>query len=224
MVNEKNVVRLYRAMDERDSRTLISRETDKLSIHSMNREMISHELCSKTKRGVLFSFTTSLGVAKEYGEHYEKKKICYVDISVDKPARSVIEILPVFDRALWLNRMALDDILLEEKILVNPATRRNHTIVGLTNFSQRTACGWAASLKEVMLQVDGLELKELSDMSGNISTEETETILLDCYIKKVPYSNIRELRLLIEDTFANIDLKRTKLLDLVHGDSWYKAS
>jgi len=190
----------------------------------MNGEMISHELCSKTKRGILFSFTTRLDIAKEYAKHYKKSKICFVDISLAKPAQSVVEIIPVFDRAFWLNRMALDDILLEEKRLVNPATRRNHTVVGLTNYSQRTACGWASSLNEVMLQVDGLELKDLSDMSGDISPEETEQLLRDCYIREVPYYNIRELRSIIKGTFDKVDLKRKELLNLVNGDSWYKAA
>ena len=40
--------------------------------------------------------------------------------------------------------------------------------------------------------MNGLELKELSDMSGNISTEETERLLRDYYIKEVPYYNISE--------------------------------
>lgn len=218
------IVRLYRAMDEKDSPILVSKNTDMLSIHSMNGEMISHELCSKTKRGILFSFTTSLDIAKEYVKRYKKGKIYFVDISLPKPAQSVVEIIPVFDRSFWLNRMALDDILLKEKMLKNPTTERYHTVVGLTNYSQRTACGWACSLNEVMLQVNGLELKELTDMSGNISIEETERLLRDCYIKEVPVPNIRELRSLIEGTFDNVDLKRKNLLDLVNGDSWYKAT
>lgn len=68
------IVRLYRAMDEKDSPILVSKNTDMLSIHSMNGEMISHELCSKTKRGILFSFTTSLDIAKEYVKRYKKGK------------------------------------------------------------------------------------------------------------------------------------------------------
>lgn len=75
-----------------------------------------------------------------------------------------------------------------------------------------------------MLQVNGLELKELSDMLGNISTEETERLLRDCYIKEVPFPNIMKLRSLIEGTFDIVDLKRKNLLDLVNGDSWYKAT
>lgn len=74
------------------------------------------------------------------------------------------------------------------------------------------------------IQVNGLELKELSDMSGNISTEETERLLRDYYIKEVPYYNISELRSLIEGTFGSVNLKRKNLLDLVNGDSWYKAT
>lgn len=224
MTDVKGVVRLYRSMDENDSKLLTSKDTDILSIHSMNGEIISHELCSKTKRGILFSFTTRLEIAREYAERYEKRKICYVDISLHKLAQSVVEIIPVFDRTFWFNRMALDDILLKEKMLVNPATKRCHTVVGLTNYSQRTASGWASSLNEVMLQVNGLELKDLSNMSGYISAEETEQLLREYYIQEVPASNIMEFRSLVKNTFDIFNLKRKCLLDLVNGDSWYRVA
>ena len=68
MTDVKGVVRLYRSIDENDSKLLTSKDTDILSIHSMNGEIISHELCSKTKRGILFSFTTRLEIAREYAE------------------------------------------------------------------------------------------------------------------------------------------------------------
>lgn len=50
-------MRLYRAMDEKNSPILVSKNTDMLSIHSMNGEMISHELwydkCASMLRGDL---------------------------------------------------------------------------------------------------------------------------------------------------------------------------
>lgn len=223
MIHSKDIVRLYRVMEENDSQILTSKKTEKVCIHPMNEEMVSHELSSKTKRGILFSFTTKLDTAREYARRYEKSKICFVDISLSEPARSVVEIIPAFSRDFWLNRIALDDILLEEKTLVNPATGRSHTIVGLTNYSQRTACGWASSLNEVMLQVDGLKLKDLSDMSGNISPEDTEQLLRQYYIKEVPAPKVMELRLVIKEVFDNVGLKRKGLLDLVNGNSWYKS-
>jgi len=171
MTDVKGVVRLYRSMDENDSKLLTSKDTDILSIHSMNGEIIS-----------------------------------------------------VFDRTFWFNRMALDDILLKDKMLVNPATKRCHTVVGLTNYSQRTASGWASSLNEVMLQVNGLELKDLSNMSGYISAEETEQLLREYYIQEVPASNIMEFRSLVKNTFDIVNLKRKCLLDLVNGDSWYRVA
>lgn len=221
MILRQDTVRLYRAMDVKDSLILTSKITSTLSTHSMNKEIVSHELCSKTKRGVLYSFTTNLVTAKDYAKHHNKSKICFVDIPLSEPLKSVIELIPLFDRTLWLNRMALDDILLKEKILVNPATGRKHTVVGLTNYSSRTACGWASALSEVMIQASGLELKKLSDMSDNVSSEETERLLLKYYIKELPDTSIRTLRSLVNEQFENGNLKRGSLLKLVSGDSWY---
>lgn len=217
----QNTVRLYRAMDVKNSLIITSKITNRLNTHSMNEEIVSHELCSKTKRGVLYSFTTDLATAKDYAKHYNNSKICFVDISLSEPLKSVIELIPLFDRTLWLNRMALDDILLKEKILVNPATGRKHTVVGLTNYSSRTACGWASALSEVMIQASGLELKKLSDMSDNVSSEETERLLLKYYLKELPDTSIRTLRSLVNEQFENGNLKMGSLLKLVSGDSWY---
>lgn len=49
MILSQNTVRLYRAMDVKNSLTLTSKITSRLSTHSMNKEIVSHELCSKTK-------------------------------------------------------------------------------------------------------------------------------------------------------------------------------
>ena len=217
------VVRLYRAMDENDSPILISKETSKVANHEMLQEIVSHELYAKTQRGLLYSFTTRLDKATDYAKRCGKKKICFIDISLEKPTEAVIDIIPVFDRDFWLNRIALDNVLLDEGMLVNPATRRGHTIVGLANFCQRSASGWASSLSEVMLQVNGLELKDISDMKDQISPEQTEQLLYGFYIKEVPGTNIDKLRTLVQETFDRVNLKRKYLLDIVNGDSWYKS-
>ncbi|WP_455533360.1 hypothetical protein [Roseburia inulinivorans] len=44
MMEAKGVARLYRAMDEKDSKILTSADTNILSMHSMNGEILSHEM------------------------------------------------------------------------------------------------------------------------------------------------------------------------------------
>lgn len=211
-----NIIRLYRNCSSRDI-------TQKCIDDSL-REIISHELNSLTGRGVYYSFSTKLNLVEDYAmRNPQNNEIRYVDIDLDNTSLSVLAIHPIYDRDYFMNMICCSNEILEKGYVINPATNRKHSLLGLINYSQRTVSGWANSINEVMIQCNGLKLNELSTIDYNISSERTEELLRDHFLKELDQRNVDQFRKIIKESYEKSNLSRRILLDKVTTtNNWYK--
>lgn len=226
-VEMNNIIRLYRNCSSRDQATsyiLTSRDITQKGIDDSLREIISHELSALTGRGVYYSISTKLNLTENYAERNpQNNEIRYVDIDLDNIFLSILAIHPIYNRDYFMNMICCSNEILENGYVLNPATNRKHSLLGIINYSQRTVSGWANSMGEVMLQCNGLELKELSTIDSHISSERTEELLKDYFLKELEQRNVERFRRIIKESYEKANLRRRILVDRVNTNKWYKS-
>lgn len=220
------IVRLYRNCSSRDqfaNYILTSRDITQKGIDDSLKEIVSHELNALTRRGVFYSFSTKLNLVENYAERNpQNNEIRYVDIDLDNVDLPILAIHPVYDRDYFMNMICCSNEVLEKGYILNPATIRKHSLLGIINYSQRTVSAWANSMCEVMLQCNGLKLKKLVTMDSHISSERTEELLKDYFMKELDQRNVEQFRRIIKESYEKSNLKRRILVDRVFTNKWYK--
>jgi ferredoxin len=137
-------IRLYRCCTERDMRQayiLSSKNTSPLNNKQALEEIISHVLNSSTGRDVFYSFSTDLNLVEEYYKcnHVGTcSQICYVDVDLLDVKSSIVSIYPIYIRDYIMNLIARTPEIINSSLVINPATARAHSILGILNTSQRS--------------------------------------------------------------------------------------
>lgn len=223
----KQIIRLYRSITARDCDNdycLTSMYTEPMTKDRAIEEIVSHVLNASTRRGILYSFSTDLHCVKEYSRrHSENSQICYIDIDFEIIHPTIVGIYPVYLRDYLMNFIADCPKCLESGMVINPATMRSHSILGIINVSQRTVSGWAHSMREVILQCNQLKLNILTEKEELFRQDEStvEAILRKNFLENLDQDTIERFRHFIHDSFDTAKLKRTYILDRVNGAAWY---
>ena len=225
------MIRLYRCTTVRDKQKegyiISSKVQRRLTNLEAFGEIISHELNAGTGRGVFYSFSPDVKLVKAYKERNpENKEICYLDIDLDRLPTSIIGIYPVYLRDYLLCLAANTQEVLELGGVVNPETKRLHTLLGLTNVCQRNVAGWASSMKEIMIQTKTLKLNvwdEAIDENKPKCDNLDELFMKHC-IARPDSESITALRDYMRNSFNGKKLKRQYLKDRIETDEWFKYS
>ena len=229
MKNKESILTLYRVCSERDHNNgyiLNSFSKEKLSGTKALQEMISHELNASTARNILYSFTFDLSLAKAYKlRNPENAEICRLDVNLADMSKSIINIYPVFSRDYLMSLMACIPELLKKGSVINPATLREHSILGILNTSQRSISGWAYGMKEIMLQCDNLKLEVFDEKEYEQQNEETVNRLIREHLfPKVTIEGIKQLRDIISSEYERCKCKRRYILDRITDVHWAKLA
>lgn len=229
MENKESVLSLLRVCTQRDKDNkyvLNSKDKKIMPNEQALQEIISHELDATTGRGVFYSFTTDLELARRYKlRNPENTEICCIDIDLANLPAGVKSIFPIYSRDYLMCLMcSTPEVLLEGKVQ-NPATGREHSFLGILNTSQRTVSGWANSMKEIVIQTDNLQLQVLDESSYIPQDEETVDRIVRKYLfPKVSPESVKRFRDIIASEFYKAGCKRRYLLDRVNGEEWAKVA
>ena len=188
-------------------------------------EIISHELNASTRRGVFYSFTFDIKLAKEYKlRHPNSTEICYIQIDLANLSTGIRGIYPIYSRDYMMSLICSTPEVLHEKKIQNPATGRYHSILGILNSSQRTVSGWANRMREIVIQCDHLKLEVLNENSFVQQQDEAvvNRLIRRFLFPKVSEKNVKELREIIGCEYKSSGCKRRYLLDRVNGNEWIK--
>ncbi len=224
---KESVLSLIRVCTQRDKDrgyVLESANKEKLSGKQALQEMISHELNASTGRGVFYSFTFDIKLAKEYKlRNPDNTEICYIQIDLANLSTEIRGIYPIYSRDYMMSLICSTPEVLHEKKIQNPATGRYHSILGILNSSQRTVSGWANSMREIVVQCDHLKL-EVVDENSFVQQDEAvvNRIISRFLFPKVSEKNVKKLREIIECEYKSSGCKRRYLLDRVNGNEWIK--
>lgn len=220
------MIRLYRActqLDKNNDFILHSKIIDKLEQYETLQEIISHELNSKTARGVYYSFTTNIEKAEYYLNQNGSIEIRYIDFDPENLPKTIISMHPIGDRAYLIGLIASCNLAMSNKMVINPANKNEHSLIGILNYSQRTVASWASSMDEVVLQVHGLQLKKL-EINDNTRTHIESNELLHKYSKMRnlnKQSDVEKLLNYVRESFVYYHLKRRTLenylLSIIQG-------
>lgn len=224
------VIRLYRCCTERDRDNgfrLSSKMGKDLGSQAVE-EIVSHELNSTTGRGVFYSFSTRISAVEYWrSEKNPSGNIMYVNIDLDIIPDSIVSLQPVFNRGYLMSLIAINEQILKDGYVINPATGRKHTVLGVLNYSQRSIAGWACTMSECVLQCKDLELNELSkleDETAEITAEQTEALLSEKYMRTLKIQSVNSLRNLLQKQYTQANVSRRSLLNLANETGWYKAA
>ena len=229
MENKESVLSLLRVCTQRDKDNeyvINSKNKEIMSNEQALQEMVSHELNARTGRGVFYSFTTDLELAKAYKRRNpENTEICSVDIDLANLPATVKSIFPIDSRDYLMSLICATPEVLQKEKVQNPETGRDHSFLGILNTSQRTVSGWANSMKEIVLQADNLQLHVLDENSFVPQDEATVDRIVRKYLfPQVSFDNVKKFRDIIESEFNKAGCKRRYRLDRVNGDEWAKVA
>lgn len=229
MENKESVLSILRACTQRDKDNeyvINSKNKEIMSNKQALQEMVSHELNSRTGRGIFYSFTTDLELAKGYKlRNPENTEICCVDIDLANLPAGVKSIFPIYSRDYLMSLIcSTPEVLLNRKI-ENPATGRAHSFLGILNTSQRTVSGWANSMHEILIQADNLQLHVLDENSFVPQDEETVDRIVRKYLfPQVSPDSVKRFRDIIASEFYKAGCTRRYLLDRVNSEEWAKVA
>ena len=123
-----------------------------------------------------------------------------------------------------MSLIAVNEQILNDGYVTNPATGREHTVLGVLNYSQRSIAGWAYSMRECVLQCKDQKLSDLSEIDNDITAEQTEELLLEKYMRTLKIQSVDSLRNLLQKQYTQANVTRRSLLNLANGTGWYKAA
>lgn len=224
------MIRLYRSCPERDKTNgfrLTSRISAPLTSQQVLEETVSHVLNSETARGVLYSFSPDLSLVRAFhARHPEQhREIRYIDVELDKLPAGLQSAHPVFQRDYLLYLMCQAPDALNTGVIVNPATGRLHSLLGIINLSERAVAGWSAALEEIVLVCKDLPLQPLPEDSTDINQKQQVEAELRAHFFRNPPEKaaIERLRAVLEEQFLAANCRRSYMLERVRGDDWYVA-
>ncbi len=229
MNNRESVITLIRVCTERDKKNgyiLNSTNKEILSSEQALQEMLSHELNAKTERGIFYSFTYDVELAKRYKlRNPENTELCCVRIDLANLPAGIRSIHPIFSREYIMSLICLSPEILCNGKIQNPATGREHSILGILNSSQRTVCSWAHSMGEIVVQCDNLEL-EIWNEENCIRQEENvvNRIIRKYLFPQVSEASVKMLRGIMESQFKRAGCICRQLIDRVNDDEWAKLA
>mgnify|MGYP003586855028 CR=1 FL=1 len=221
------VIRLYRCCTERerDNGFKLTSKMSKDLGSQVIEEIISHELDSTTEREVFYSFSTRFSSVEYWRlNKIQNGKIMYLDIDLDNMPVSVLSLHPIYIRGYLMSLIAVNEQILNDGYVTNPATGREHTVLGVLNYSQRSIAGWAYSMRECVLQCKDQKLSDLSEIDNDITAEQTEELLLEKYMRTLKIQSVDSLRNLLQKQYTQANVTRRSLLNLANGTGWYKAA
>ena len=224
-----SVLTLYRVCTLRDKKRnyiLESLQTEELSNEQLLEELVSHELNATTGRGYFYSFTFDLQLAKEYKRRNpENTEIRQIKIDLANLPTQIIGIYPIYSRDYLMSLMASTEEVIKKGFVLNPATGRQHSLLGILNTSQRTVSGWAYSMREIVIQCNGLQLEEIVEDKLDAQDEERVNSMIREYLfPKVNKDDINTFSNLIKATYVSTGCKQRYLIDRIETGKWVKVA
>ena len=164
-----------------DEVILTSSKVKPISNTEIIQEGTSHILSATTKRRIFFSFSSSLELVEKYWKrNRDNVGICFLKIDTDNVSKNILTIFPAYIRKYWIYEIAKNDYLMKEKMILDPATGRKRSILGLLQPAQRSVSSWSSSMNEILIQCKNLKLQSIEYLSreelNNISASNDTNI------------------------------------------------
>jgi len=211
-------INLYRVVTKRDYKqncTIKSSIHKELQVTERLEQMVSHALSSDSHANIYYSFTLDLEYAIAYSKKHPKNKgIYYLEIDTEKLAPNIIGLYPTLYREYWVQEFASCREV-SKKGIRDPYTRRERTMLGVLQPSQKSVSSWCEKSKQIMIQTsqEGVKLNLVEEIHHDYNKEKQDGIkiaLLNLN-PQAEKNNLEEVKEIILEDLDKCNLKNKYL-------------